>query len=64
MEDARDIVPKPRSKFLEVECKKCNEKFIIFNKSSSKLDCKCGEELTEVTGGKVIIKGKVNRVLG
>ena len=54
----------PRSRFLEVECKSCKEKTIIFNKASTKIVCKCGEVLTEPSGGKASITGKVTKVLG
>jgi len=57
-------VPMPRSKFLEVECRKCKEKSIVFNKAATKIVCdKCGEELALPTGGYTLVLGKVLRVL-
>jgi small subunit ribosomal protein S27e len=63
MRHTRKIVPMPRSKFLEVECRKCKEHHIIFSKSASKVECTCGEELAMPTGGHVRIRGSVKGVL-
>lgn len=59
----RRIIKMPRSKFLEVECKKCKEHHIIFSKSASPTTCTCGEELAVPTGGQVRIRGIVKKVL-
>jgi len=49
----------PTSRFLEVECKKCGEKAVVFNKCATVVVCaKCGDELAEPTGGFADIKGK------
>jgi small subunit ribosomal protein S27e len=57
-------VPVPKSKFLEVECKKCKEKTIVFSKSSTQINCdNCGEEIALPTGGKAYIVGKVLKTL-
>ena len=53
----------PTSKFLEVECRKCGKKSVIFNKSATLTKCDCGEELSEPTGGYARIKGKVLKEL-
>lgn len=63
MNSIRKIVPKPRSRFLEVECKKCKETHVVFSKSSSKIVCNCGEELAVPTGGQAMIRGKIKNVL-
>jgi len=60
----REIIPKPKSKFLKVICPKCKNEQIIFNKASSNVKCLvCGFELAEPTGGKAKIKAKVIQVL-
>lgn len=57
-------VPRPRSRFLEIECNKCKEKVIVFNKASTEVNCdNCGEDIVIPTGGHIYIKGKVLRVL-
>lgn len=59
----RELISKPRSKFLKVICSKCKNEQIIFNKASSDVKCLvCGSELAEVTGGKAKVKAKVIQV--
>jgi small subunit ribosomal protein S27e len=65
MKHVKRIVPKPRSRFLEVECKKCGETNIVFSKTATVLECKkCGEEIAAPTGGQAFIRGRVKKVLG
>jgi small subunit ribosomal protein S27e len=60
----KQVIRVPSSRFLEVMCKKCKSKQIIFSKASSVVSClKCGEILAEPTGGKARIKAKVLRIL-
>lgn len=60
----KPIVPMPKSRFLEIQCKNCKNKQIIFNKASSVVKClRCGEILAEPRGGIARIKAKVLRVL-
>lgn len=60
----KEIIPKPRSKFLKVICSKCKNEQTIFNKAASNVNCLvCGSELVEVTGGKAKVKAKVIQVL-
>ncbi len=60
----KEIIPKPKSKFLKVVCPKCKNEQIIFNKSSTLVKCLvCGTELAVPTGGKAKIKAKVIQVL-
>ncbi len=58
-------IPMPKSRFLEVECPKCGNKQIVFDRSSSIVRChNCNEVLVEPRGGKALIKAKILRVLG
>ncbi len=58
------ILEVPESKFLRVQCKKCKNKQIIFNKASSVVKClKCNEVLALPKGGKAEIKAKILDVL-
>ena len=60
-----ELVPKPKSKFLEVVCPKCKNEQIIFNKASRAVKCVvCGNILAENTGGKAEIKAKIIKVHG
>ena len=58
------FIPTPKSRFIKVECPKCKNKFIIFNKASTKVNCLvCGEEIAKPTGGKANIKAKIVEIL-
>lgn len=58
-----ELIPKPKSKFLEVICPKCKNEQIIFNKASRKVTCLvCGNVLAEPTGGIAKIKAKIVKV--
>ncbi|MGC8812171.1 MAG: 30S ribosomal protein S27e [Candidatus Aenigmatarchaeota archaeon] len=60
-----DFVSAPKSKFINVMCKKCKNKQVIFSKASTVVRClKCGEVLAEPKGGDSLIKGKVLEVFG
>lgn len=64
MAKREEIVPMPKSRFLEVECKKCKESVVVFSKSATYVKCKkCGEEIAVPGGGKVRILGRVKKVL-
>jgi small subunit ribosomal protein S27e len=61
----RGLIPKPRSSFIKVRCKKCNNEQIIFDRCSTIVKCKvCDETLAEPTGGKAKINGDIVQVLG
>jgi len=54
----------PASRFLKVQCLKCKNEQIIFNKSAKDVKCLvCGNKLAEATGGMGIIKSKILKVL-
>jgi len=58
------LVEVPKSRFLKVQCKKCKNKQVIFDKASTQVRClKCGEILALPKGGKAEIKAKVLEVL-
>ncbi len=59
------LVPRPRSRFLLVVCPNCGHKQVVFSHATFRARClNCGEVLVEPTGGKAIIKGKIERVYG
>jgi len=48
-----------RSKFYRVKCPDCENEQLIFEKSSTIVDCVvCGRVLAEPTGGKVTLKAE------
>lgn len=54
----------PKSKFLDVACRKCKNEQVVFNKASTLVKCsKCDAELVVPAGGEAEIKGKVIRTL-
>jgi len=60
----KSLIPKPRSSFIKVRCKKCSNEQIIFDRCSMVVRCKvCEEILAEPTGGKAKINGKIIQVL-
>jgi len=64
MVNTKTKIKLPTSKFVEVECRKCGEKSIVFNKAATKVACKkCGETVAEPTGGFAQIAGKVVKEL-
>ncbi|ADG13441.1 Ribosomal protein S27E [Methanocaldococcus infernus ME] len=59
-----DIIPKPRSKFLKVQCPECNNEQIIFDRPATIVKClACGKVLAEPRGGKGKIMAKIIEVL-
>jgi small subunit ribosomal protein S27e len=60
-----ELVPKPKSKFIEVVCPKCKNEQIIFNKAATKVFCVvCGNLLAEPTGGMADVKSKIIKIHG
>jgi len=61
----KDIIRKPRSKFLKVECFACGNQQIIFSHASTVVKClACEATLAKPKGGKAEIKAKVLQVIG
>lgn len=58
------MMKEPKSKFLKVRCSKCKNEQIIFEKSSSIVNCLvCNEPLAIPKGGKALIKAQVLEIL-
>jgi len=58
------IIPKPKSKFLQVRCPDCGNEQIICSHAASIVHCNiCGAILAEPRGGKARIKGEIVRIL-
>ncbi len=54
------LIPKPKSKYLSVECNQCNQKMIIYSHTTVDISCKsCNEIIAEHRGGTAKILGKV-----
>ena len=60
----KEINQNPKSRFLKVQCLKCKNEQIIYNKTSQDVKCLvCDNILAEKTGGMSIIKSKILKVL-
>ncbi len=58
-----EIIRKTESRFLKVDCDKCKNEQIIFDKPSTVVKCLvCGNILVEPTGGVGRLKVKVDKV--
>ncbi len=60
----KQIVVMPKSKFLKLQCRKCKNEQIIFNKAATVVKClNCQEILVEPRAGESIIHGKLIQTL-
>jgi len=56
----KELLPRPRSKFLKVRCPNCGNEQIVFSHATTVVKCfVCGTQLTEPRGGKARILGVV-----
>jgi small subunit ribosomal protein S27e len=54
----------PKSRFVKVRCKDCENEQVLFNKASNVISCHiCGSKLAIPSGGKAIIKGEILEVI-
>jgi small subunit ribosomal protein S27e len=54
-------IPKPSSKFQNVNCGECDELQVVYSHASTSIACNsCGNILAEATGAKAKINGKIS----
>jgi len=54
----------PKSKFIKVRCKDCENEQVIFDRASTPISCHiCGSKLAIPKGGKVELKSEVLEIL-
>ena len=59
-----ELVPMPKSRFVKVQCPKCKNEQIIFNKATTVVKCLvCENVLAKPTGGLAEIKAKILKVI-
>ncbi len=59
-----NIIPEPKSRFVEIECLSCGSPTVVFTMAKSIINCKfCGNLLAEPTGGEAILFGKLPVIL-
>ncbi|HDM66891.1 MAG TPA: 30S ribosomal protein S27e [Thermoplasmatales archaeon] len=57
-------VERPRSRFIRVRCRDCENEQVIFDKASTPVSCHiCGSTLAIPRGGKAEIKGEILEIL-
>jgi small subunit ribosomal protein S27e len=57
MSEWNKLIPKPKSSFLRVKCRKCNNEQPMFGSPVNKVTCNvCGAVLAEPSGGKAKLK--------
>ncbi len=62
MVKSREVLPQPKSKFINVQCPDCGSEQVIFSRASTVVKCNvCGKTLVKPTGGKAIITAKRSR---
>ena len=55
---------KPKSKFMKVRCKDCENEQVIFDRASTPVSCHiCGSKLAIPKGGKADIKAEILEIL-
>ena len=60
VKSVESYIPKTKSHFIKVRCKKCGNEQVIFDRASTVVKClKCGEILAKPTGGKAKILGEI-----
>jgi len=62
--DWEKLIPKPRSRFLLVQCNECGHKQVVFDHAKLEVKCQvCGAILATPKGGKAKILGRVLETL-
>jgi small subunit ribosomal protein S27e len=64
MSEWNKLIPKPRSLFLRVKCRKCGNEQLIFSNAVNEITCNvCSETLATPTGGRAKLNAEVISVL-
>ena len=59
-----NLVPEPKSRFVNVVCSSCDSPSVIFTMTKSAINCKfCGNVITEPTGGQAKIFGRLQGIV-
>ncbi|MEM1976609.1 MAG: 30S ribosomal protein S27e [Nitrososphaerota archaeon] len=62
--DWEKLIPKPRSRFLLVQCNECGHRQILFDHAKMEVKCQvCSAPLATPKGGKARILGRILEVL-
>lgn len=54
------LIPKPKSRYLSVQCNHCNEKTVVYSHTTANITCKsCNEIIAKSSGGMAKIFGNI-----
>ncbi|RLF12131.1 MAG: 30S ribosomal protein S27e [Thermoprotei archaeon] len=60
----RELIPQPKSRFLQVRCPECGNVQMIFSHASTLVKCLvCGRVLAYPTGGKARIEARILKTI-
>ena len=63
MHEIDDFIPRPRFKFIRVQCSACSNEQTVFEAAASTIKCTaCKSELAETGASKIRLKAKVLKV--
>ncbi|MBS7250451.1 MAG: 30S ribosomal protein S27e [Candidatus Jordarchaeaceae archaeon] len=58
----KEILPQPKSRFINVQCSDCGSEQIVFDRASTIVKCNvCGKPLVKPLGGKAVIMVKKSK---
>ncbi|MCX8204274.1 MAG: 30S ribosomal protein S27e [Candidatus Nezhaarchaeota archaeon] len=64
MSRLKELIPVPRSHFLQVRCPECGNVQMVFSHASTQVKCLiCGRVLARPTGGKAKIDARVLKTI-
>ncbi len=64
MKKERELIPKPRSRFLRVKCPDCSNEQVIFSHAKTVVNCLvCSRVLLKPGGGKGKVEAEIVRQL-
>lgn len=53
-------IPSPSSRFQKISCQECEETQVVYSHATTPVTCNsCGNVLTESTGSKTVIHGRI-----
>ncbi|UCH37989.1 MAG: 30S ribosomal protein S27e [Candidatus Bathyarchaeota archaeon] len=60
MSEWSELIPKPRSRFIQVKCPDCGYEQVIFGNATVIVKCNvCDAELAKPSGGRAKIRGEI-----
>ena len=58
------LIPEPSSKFQKIKCSECEEQQIVYSHTTTVIKCNsCGNPITQPTGSKAKLFGKISETI-